>query len=107
MLDCAGRTSILVTGTRMLLAKKIHLDVSAKDAATLEFMQGRCRGLYTWWVLRLRAGERWPGWTEAKATLEASKEHDPELRCVYGKLLHEVYFRLDKAMAAFFRRVKA
>jgi putative transposase len=92
----------------MLLCTKIRLQVSAADADTLEFMQGKCRGLYNWWVLRLRdGGERWPGWTEAKATLEASKEHDPELRFVYGKLLHEVYFRLDRAMAAFFRRVKA
>jgi putative transposase len=58
--------------------------------------------------MRLReGGERWPGWAEAKATLEASKEHDPELRQVYGKLLQEVYFRLDKAMAAFFRRLQA
>jgi putative transposase len=91
----------------MLLCRKIRLQVSEQDAAALEFMQGKCRGLYNWWILRLRVGEKWPGWVEAKATLEASKEHDPELRFVYGKLLHEVYFRLDKAMAAFFRRVKA
>jgi putative transposase len=92
----------------MLLCTKIRLQVSEGDAAALEFMQGKCRGLYNWWVLRLReGGERWPGWTEAKATLEASKDHDPELRQVYGKLLQEVYFRLDKAIAAFFRRVKA
>src|SRR5579883_2550414 len=55
---------------------------------------------------RLRAGEKWPGWKEAKKTLQASKEHDPELTQVYGKLLHEVYFRLDAAMQAFFRRAK-
>jgi putative transposase len=92
----------------MLLCTKIRLRVSAADAAALEFMQGKCRGRYNWWVLRLRDGcERWPSWAEAKATLEASKDHDPELRQVYGKLLQEVYFRLDKAMAAFFRRVKA
>ena len=67
-------------------------------------MPGKCRGLYNWWVMRLRDGERWPGGAEAKATLEASKQHDPELRLVYGTLLHEVYFRLDKAMTACFRR---
>jgi IS605 OrfB family transposase len=55
---------------------------------------------------RLRNGEKWPGWDEAKKTLQASKEHDPELRYVYGKCLAEVYFRLDGAMKAFFRRVK-
>src|SRR5262245_21070669 len=91
----------------MLLCTKIRLQVSEADAEALEFMQGKCRGLYNWWVMRLRAGERWPGWVEAKATLAASKEHDPELHFVDGKLLHKVYFRLDKAMAAFFRRVKA
>src|SRR5262249_31837885 len=84
-----------------------RLQVSEADAAALEFMQGKCRGLYNWWVLRLLEGEHWPGWAEAKTTLEASKEHDPELRFVYGKLLHEVYFLLDQSMAAFFRRVQA
>src|SRR5262245_34271027 len=92
----------------MLRCTKIRLQVSEADAAALEFMQGQCRGLYNWWVMRLReGGERWPGWAEAKATLEASKEHDAEWRQVYGKLLQEVYFRLDKALAAFFRRLKA
>jgi len=75
--------------------------VSAQDAATLEFMQGKCRGLYNWWVMRLRDDEKWPGWEEAKKTLQASKEHDPELKWVYGKLLQEVYFRLDESMKAF------
>jgi putative transposase len=88
----------------MLLCTKIRLEVSERDAATLEFMQGKCRGLYNWWVMKLRDGERWPGW---KATLQESKQHDPERAQVYGKLLHEVYFRLDAAMQAFFRRIKA
>ena len=91
----------------MLLCKKIKLEVSAQDAATLEFMQGKCRGLYNWWIGRLRDGETWPGWKHAKATLQESKRHDPELCHVYGKLLHEVYFRADTAMQAFFRRVKS
>jgi putative transposase len=91
----------------MLLTKKIRLVVSEQDAQTLEFMQGKCRGLYNWWVMRLRAGERWPGWQEAKKTLQESKDYDPQLRWVYGKLLHEVYFRLDASMGAFRRRVKA
>jgi putative transposase len=81
--------------------------MSKQDAATLEFMQGKCRGLYNWWIGRLRDGEKWPGWKDAKATLRESKRHDPELCHVYGKLLQEVYFRADKAMSAFFRRVKA
>src|SRR2546430_17619753 len=90
----------------MLLCKKIKLEVSEEDAQALEFMQAKCRGLYNWWIMRLRDGEKWPGWKEAKATLQESKQHDPELHQVYGKLLHEVYFRADKAMKAFFRRVK-
>ncbi len=89
----------------MLLCKKIKLEVSDQDAATLELMQSKCRGLYNWWVMRLRNGEKWTGVYEAKKTLQASKQHDPELELVYGKLLHEVYYRLDHAMAAFFRRV--
>ncbi|HET9921979.1 MAG TPA: zinc ribbon domain-containing protein [Ktedonobacteraceae bacterium] len=87
-------------------SKKIRLEVSSQDAAILEWMQRKCRGLYNWWVMRLRDGEKWPGWQEAKKTLQESREHDPELKWVYGKLLHEVYFRLDGAMKAFFRRVK-
>jgi IS605 OrfB family transposase len=91
----------------MLLCTKIRLEVSQEDAATLEFMQGKCRGLYNWWVGRLRDGEKWPGAYSAKKSLKESKQHDPELCHVYGKLLQEVYFRLDKAMKAFYRRVKA
>ncbi len=90
----------------MLLCKKIKLNVTERDAATLEFMQGKCRGLYNWWVMKLRDGEKWPGWRIAKKTLQASKQHDPELKQVYGKLLHEVYFRLGAAMDAFFRRMQ-
>jgi putative transposase len=91
----------------MLLGKKIKLQVIKVDASALECMQGKCRGLYNWWVMRLCDGERWPGWVEAKASPQASRDHDPELGFVYGKLLHEVYFRPDKAMNAFFRRVAA
>ena len=32
----------------MLISKKIKLEVSPQDAKTLEFMQGKCRGLYNW-----------------------------------------------------------
>src|SRR5256714_10260483 len=88
----------------MLLSKKIKLEVSDQDAATLEFMQGKCRGLYNWLVMRLREGERW-NFAEAKRSLQESKQHDPELNQVYGKLLAAVYYRLDGAMQAFFRRV--
>ncbi len=89
----------------MLLCKKVRLEVSEQDAAALECMQGKCRGLYNWLVMRLRDGERWH-FAEEKARLGECRAYDPELNDVYGKLLAEVYFRLDKAMKAFFRRVK-
>ena len=90
----------------MLLCKKIKIEVSSQDAEALEFMQAKCRGLYNWWVMQLRDGACW-NVNEAKKTLQASKQYDPELRCVYGKLLAEVYYRLDGAMQGFFRRVQA
>src|SRR5215467_13556366 len=90
----------------MLLCKKVRLEVSKVDTAALEFMQGKCRGLYNWLVMRLRAGERWH-FSQEKARLVECRAYDPELDQVYGKLLAEVYFRLDQAMRAFFRRVKA
>src|SRR5215470_15615219 len=90
----------------MLKAKKIRLDVSEQDAATLEMMQGKCRGLYNWWVMKLRAGECW-NWKDAKKTLAESRKFDPAIDQVYGKLLAEVYFRLEGAMQGFFRRVAA
>jgi hypothetical protein len=33
----------------MLISKKIRLEISDQDAAPLEFMQGKCRGLYNWY----------------------------------------------------------
>ncbi len=90
----------------MLLCTKINLAVSKQDAATLEFMQSKCRSLYNWWVMRLRNGETW-NFKSCKKTLAESRQHDPELDNVYGKLLAEVYYRLDTSMKAFFRRVKA
>lgn len=89
----------------MLLCKKIKLEISEQDAASLEFMQSKCRGLYNWHVMKLRDGEKWNLY-EAKKSLLISKRYDPELCFVYGKLLQEVYFRLDGAMKAFFRRVE-
>ena len=90
----------------MLLCKKVKIEVSQQDAQALEFMQDKCRGLYNWWVMKLRNGERW-NIERAKKSLRESKRYDPELRYVYGKLLAEVYFRLDEAMRGFFRRVAA
>ena len=74
----------------MRLCKKIKIEVGEQDAATLEWMQGKCRGLYNWWVMGLREGsKRWPGVNTAKKTLAESRAYDPELDGVYGKLLQE------------------
>jgi len=88
----------------MQVSKKIKLELSDQDAATLEFMQAKCRGLYNWWVMKLRNGEPWPGTLVAKKTLKESRKVDPELNHVYNKLLQEVFFRLGTAMDAFFKR---
>jgi putative transposase len=90
----------------MLLARKIQFSLSDEDAATLEFMQSKCRGLYNWLVMRLRNGERWH-FKQEKARLKECRAYDPELDGVYGKLLAEVYYRLDAAMQGFFRRMEA
>ena len=89
----------------MKLCKKVKIEVSKQDAEALEFMQSKCRALYNWWIGKLRNEERWPGWRKAKKSLKECKAYDPDLRFVYGKLLAEVYFRLDGAMQGFFRRV--
>jgi len=89
----------------MLVCKKIRIKISQEDKVTLEFMQRKCRGLYNWWIGKLRKGEKWHLY-EAKLSLQESKKYDPELNDVYGKLLAEVYFRIDSAMKAFFRRLK-
>jgi putative transposase len=89
-----------------LTATQIRLHVSEQDAATWEMLQGKWRGLSNWWVMKLRAGERW-NWKKAKKTLAESRKFDPSIDQVSGKLLAEVYFRLDQAMQAFFRRVAA
>ena len=76
---CRYRTSVLATGTRMLKAKKIRLNVSEQDAATLEMMQGKCRGLYNWWVMKLRAGERW-NWKARQEDASRESEVRPSHR---------------------------
>src|SRR6266700_3225213 len=101
-----SKRNLFSRGYDMLLCKKIKIEVSQHDAEALQFMQAKCRGLYNWWVMRLRNGERW-NFAQAKQSLRESKQYDPELRSVYGKLLAEVYFRLDKAMQVFFRRLTA
>lgn len=65
----------------MLLCKKIRLKISKEGIQVLEFMQAKCRGLYNWWIGKLRKGEQWKLY-EAKKSLQESKQHDPELNQV-------------------------
>src|ERR1051326_7255801 len=89
----------------MLKAKKIRLDESRAGRRHLgDDERAECRGLYNWWVIKLRAGERW-NWQDAKKTLAKTRAYDPAIDQVYGKLLAEIYFRLDEAMRTFFRRL--
>ncbi|MCL4520615.1 MAG: hypothetical protein M1415_03350 [Firmicutes bacterium] len=89
----------------MLLTKKIRINVSPRDAETLEFLQAKGRALHNWHLGQLKAGAKGSLY-DAKKTLQQSRGIDPEINAVYGKLLHEVFFRLDEALQAFFRRVK-
>lgn len=89
----------------MIVCKKIRIEIDQEDKDALEFMQRKCRGLYNWWIGRLKNGEKWHLY-EAKLSLQESRKHDPELNNVYGKLLAEVYFRIDGAMERFFHRLK-
>jgi putative transposase len=38
----------------MQVSRKIKLEVSDQNATMLESMQTKCRGLYNWWVIKLR-----------------------------------------------------
>ena|SRR5579859_1429426 len=82
----------------MLRCTKIRLEVSEQDTATLEIMQGTCRGLYNWLIMRLRNGERWH-FMEEKAALKDCRAYDPALDQVYGKLLAEVSIRVRPVAA--------
>jgi putative transposase len=62
----------------MLRTKKVKIEISKQGQAALEFMQSKCRGLYNWWIGKLKNGEKWQKF-EAKRSLQESKDYDPEL----------------------------
>jgi putative transposase len=62
----------------MLTAMNIRLQLSELDAGTLEMMQARCRGHYNWWVMKLRAGERW-NWKNEKRDVGRK----PDVRAIH------------------------
>jgi hypothetical protein len=87
--------------------RKIRLDASrARCCHPGVYGKRAWRGLYNWRVVLLRAGERWH-FTEEKARLVECRASDPELNGVSGRRLAASLFRLDQAINAFFRRMKA
>jgi putative transposase len=90
---------------------KYKLQPTAEQEGALAFVVRRCRELYN-------AGlqERRDAWQKCgvsitaasqSAQLPAIKEVRPEYRNVHSHVLQDVLARLDRAFAAFFRRVKA
>jgi putative transposase len=90
---------------------KYKLMPTPEQARTLDSVLWRCRELYN-------AGleERIAAWEKRRvcvtfamqsAQLPAIKEVRPDYRDLYAQVLQDVLHRLDKAFAAFFRRVQA
>src|SRR5215831_10142995 len=88
----------------MLRCTKMSLQDSEADAAALEFLPGTCRALSPCWVMRVRDGERWPGWVEANARQPASNARHPAWPFVSSTLLQEVSLPHDLALGAVVRR---
>src|SRR5260370_32688812 len=84
---CANISNNREEKTSMLITKKIKFEVSSRDAATLEFMQATCGGLYNWWVMKLKNEEPWPGTLIPKKTLKQSRQQDPEINYVCNNLV--------------------
>lgn len=42
----------------MFICKKIKIELNKQDKDSIEFMQKKCRGLYNWWIYKLKNGER-------------------------------------------------
>ena len=80
----------------MLLCKKIKIEVSQQDAEALGVHAGQVQGFVQLVGDAITRRGKWNVY-DAKKSLHGSKEVDPEINYVYGKLLHEVYFRLDRA----------
>src|SRR5215472_1049444 len=90
---------------------KYKLQPTAEQAGAMAFVLRRCRELYN-------AGlqERRDAWQKCgvsitaasqSAQLPAIKEVRPEYRDVHSQVLQDMLTRLDRAFAAFFRRVQA
>ena len=90
---------------------KYKLAPTPEQAEKLDWTLWRCRELYN-----AALEERKEAWRmqqvsvnyyQQKADLPAIKELRPEYKDIHAHVLQDVIKRLDKAFAAFFRRVKA
>ena len=89
---------------------KYQLDPTPEQAAKMDWTLWRCRELYN--AALQERKEAWQqsgvsiGYYDQQNQLPAIKEVRPEYRDIHTHVLQDVVRRLDKAMQAFFRRVK-
>ncbi|HEU5198966.1 MAG TPA: transposase [Ktedonobacterales bacterium] len=89
---------------------KYQLDPTPEQAAKLDWTLWRCRELYN--AALQERKEAWQkrgisiGYYHQQNDLPAIKELRPEYRDIHTHVLQDVVRRLDKAMQAFFQRVK-
>jgi putative transposase len=89
---------------------KYKLQPTAEQEGTMELVVRRCRELYNAGLQERR--EAWRMWHATitlagqSAQLPDIKEARPEYQDIHSQVLQDVLTRLDRAFAAFFRRVK-
>jgi putative transposase len=92
-------------------AYKYKLSPTPEQATKLDWTLWRCRELYNAALAERREAWRMRqvsiGYYEQKRDLPTIKELRPEYKDIHAHILQDVIKRLDKAFAAFFRRVKA
>jgi putative transposase len=95
----------------MRKAFKYRLYPTPKQDQQLTTILDRCRELYNAGLEERREAYRMAGksltCTQQQAELPGLKEDRPEYRLIDAQVLQDVLKRLDRAFAAFFRRVKA
>ncbi|HLX56646.1 MAG TPA: transposase [Ktedonobacteraceae bacterium] len=91
-------------------AYKYRITPTHKQAQTLQWILARCRELYNAALQERRDAYRMAGksitYYDQCAQLPAVKEVREEYRDIHSQVLQEVLHRVDRAMNAFFRRVR-
>src|SRR2546421_12584956 len=92
-------------------AYRYRLYPTASQASDLDRILWRCRDLYNAAVYQRREAYRVCGislsYYVQKQELPALRQADPQYRAVGSQVLQDVILRVDRAFAAFFRRVRA